>query len=106
MAKFNIKGEISDPRGGAAFTVKVVTRAVDTEFVGIQDDGSLKVRLKASPAGDPEANSELVSFLAKQLGVPSNKIEIVAGGGGREKLVSVEGISTSDVESKFAKLVG
>ena len=106
MAKFNLKGDLSDPRGGAAFTVKVVTRAVNTEFVGIQEDGSLKIRLQASPAGDPAANQELVEFLAGQLGVTTDKIEVVAGEGGREKLVSVEGITTVDLETKFGNLVG
>ncbi len=95
------KFEITDAKGGAAFTVKVVTRAVDTEIVGQQEDGSLKVRLKASPAGDPAANKELIEFVAKILEVDVSKVEIVAGEGGRDKLISVEGISTNDIETKF-----
>lgn len=94
--------KITDAKGGAAFTVRVVTRAVNTEVVGIQDDGSLKIRLKATPAGDVAANNELVAFLAEKLGVPQEKVEIVAGQDGRDKLVSVEGITTGDVESKLA----
>jgi uncharacterized protein (TIGR00251 family) len=90
--------KITDAKGGAAFTVRVVTRAAETEFAGLQEDGSLKVRLQASPAGDPAANKELIDFLAKQLKVDVKKIEIVAGAEGRDKLVSVEGISTQDVE--------
>lgn len=95
------KFEITDAKGGAAFTVRVVTRAVNTEIVGTQDDGVLKVRLVESPAGAPEANDELRNFLAGKLDVPLEKIEIVAGQDGRDKLVSVEGISTADVESKL-----
>lgn len=91
--------KITDAKGGAAFTVRVVTRANATEFAGLQEDGSLKVRLQASPAGDPSANKELVDFLAKQLKVDAKKIEIVAGAEGRDKLVSVEGITTQDVET-------
>lgn len=92
---------ITDARGGAAFTVRVVTRAVATELVGTQEDGTLKIRLVASPAGDPAANDELVNFLARQLGVPVERIEIVAGADGREKIISVEGISPEDVEAKL-----
>ena len=95
------KFEITDAKGGAAFTVRVTTRAVETEVVGLQEDGSLKIRLKASPAGDPAANSELIGFLATQLGVEKAKVEIVAGETGRDKLISVEGITTADVEAKF-----
>ncbi len=95
------KFEITDATGGAAFTVRVVTRAAQTEIAGFQDDGAVKVRLVQSPAGSPEANQELVNFLAEKLGVDARKIEIVAGKEGRDKLVSVEGISTSDVETRL-----
>lgn len=96
------KFEITDAKGGAAFTVRVVTRATETEIVGLQEDGSLKIRLQASPAGDPQANKELVEYIAEKLDVPLEKIEIVAGQDGRDKLVSVEGISTDDVETKLS----
>jgi uncharacterized protein YggU (UPF0235/DUF167 family) len=95
------KFEITGAKGGAAFTVRVVTRATATEVAGVQEDGALKVRLKSSPAGDPAANKELITLLAKSLGVPEAKIEIVAGMNGRDKLVSVEGITTEDVEAKL-----
>lgn len=93
--------EITDAKGGAAFTVRVTTRANNTEVVGVQEDGSLKIRLIASPAGDEAANRELVSFLAGQLGVEVDRIEIVAGANGREKVIAVEGITTADVEEKL-----
>ncbi len=97
----NRKFEITDARGGAAFAVRVVTRAAATEIVGTQEDGALKVRLVASPAGDPAANEELINLLAQKLEVDKKRIEIVAGAGSREKMISVEGISTADVESKL-----
>ncbi len=97
----NRKYEITDARGGAAFAVRVITRASEAEVVGTQEDGTLKVRLVSSPAGDPAANQELIDLLAAKLGVSKDRIEIVAGANSREKVISVEGISTSDVESKF-----
>jgi uncharacterized protein YggU (UPF0235/DUF167 family) len=97
----NRKFEITDARGGAAFTVRVVTRAEAAEIVGTQEDGTLKIRLVSSPAGDPATNQELVGLLAEELGVPTSKIEIVAGANGREKIISVEGISTAEVEEKL-----
>ncbi|MBZ0294433.1 MAG: DUF167 domain-containing protein [Anaerolineae bacterium] len=93
--------EITDAKGGAAFTVRVVTRSENTEMVGVQEDGALKVRLKASPAGDPAANKELIDLLANLLSVETSKIEIVAGINGREKVIAVEGITTDDVENKL-----
>lgn len=94
----NREFKITDAKGGAAFTVRVVTRSEATEMAGVQEDGMLKIRLKADSAGDPAANQELIDFLANRLGVTAKQIEIVAGQNGREKLISVEGITTADVE--------
>ncbi len=92
---------ITDARGGAALTIRVVTQSAQTELAGIQEDGVLKIRLVNSPAGDPAANEELLNFLAVQLGVPVSALEIVAGAGGREKIVSIEGITTEQVEQRL-----
>lgn len=85
---------------GAAFTVRVVTRAARTEIAGVQDDGVLKIRLTASPA-DGTVNEELVAYLAKRLGVPAEDIEIVAGANTREKLISVDGLDPMTVENRL-----
>src|SRR3954464_9377149 len=98
----NRKFEITDARGGAALSIRVVTQAERTELAGVQDDGVLKVRLVASPAGDPAANKELIEFLAARLGVSTDHIEIVAGEGGREKIVSVEGVTSDQVEAMIS----
>lgn len=97
----NRKFEITDARGGAAFAVRVVTRAAATEIAGSHEDGALKIRLVSSPAGDPAANEELLNFLSQKLEVPRARIEIVAGAGGREKMISVEGLSTEQVDAKL-----
>ncbi len=93
------KFEITDAKRGAAFTVRVVTRAPRNEIVGIQEDRSLKIRLTA--AANNEANDELIRFLAARLGVPESAIEIVAGRDNRDKWISVEGVTTADVEARL-----
>jgi uncharacterized protein (TIGR00251 family) len=99
--KWEVKWEKAEATGGVAFAIRVVTRATSTEIVGLQDDGSLRIRLIASPAGSPEANKELVDFLAAKLDVSTDKIEIVAGERDRDKIVSVEGITPEQVETKL-----
>ncbi|MBX3062249.1 MAG: DUF167 domain-containing protein [Anaerolineae bacterium] len=89
--------KITDAKRGAAFTVRIVTRAQRDEIVGVQEDGTLKIRLTAAPA-DGQANSALIKFLAERLGVPETAIEIVAGKETRDKWISVEGISTAEVD--------
>jgi uncharacterized protein len=96
----NRKFEITDAKRGAAFTVRVVTRAQRNEIVGVQEDRSLKIRLTAAP-NDGQANAALIKFLAERLQVPESAIEIVAGKDSRDKWISVEGISTADVEARL-----
>ena len=94
------KFEITQAQSGAAFTVKVVTRASSVEIAGIQDDGTLKIRLTETHTNGA-ADKQLVDFLAEKLEVESSQIEIVAGENTREKLISVDGVSPTDVESRL-----
>ena len=88
--------KITDAKGGAAFTVRVTTRASKTEIVGLMDDGALKIRLTAPPV-EGKANEALIGFLADVLGVKRDQLEIIAGHTGREKLISVIGITPDEV---------
>lgn len=93
------KFEIKDAVGGAAFSVRIVTRAARAELAGVQDDGVLKIRLTSSPSDTDAVNNELLNFLAQLLTVEVSAIEIVAGLGSREKLISVEGINPVQLEA-------
>lgn len=92
--------KITDAQSGAAFTVRVVTRANRTEIAGIQEDGTLKIRLTAGP-GEGGANQQLIDFLADRLGVEPDHIEIVAGENSRDKLLSVAGVTPSELEERL-----
>lgn len=73
------------------FGVHVQPRASKTEIAGLHGT-ALKVRLHSPPV-DGAANDELVSFLARELGVPGRAVRIVAGQSSRKKTVEVEGVS-------------
>lgn len=90
--------KITDAKGGAAFTVRVVPKASKTEIIGLMDDGALKVRLTAPPV-EGKANEALIAFLADVLSVRRDQVEIVAGHSGREKLISVIGITPDEVNN-------
>lgn len=99
MEKRNFK--ITDARGGTAIPVRVVTQSESAGLAGVQEDGMLKVRLVASPAGDPAANAELIALMAEILDIPQDRIEIVVGASAREKILSVEGLTTAEVEARL-----
>ena len=90
--------KITDAKGGAAFTVRVVTKASKTEIVGLMDDGALKIRLTAPPV-EGKANQALIEFLADVLNVKRDQIEIIAGHTSREKLISVIGVTPDQVDA-------
>jgi uncharacterized protein (TIGR00251 family) len=96
---------ITDASRGAAFTVRIVPKANRTEIVGIQEDGTIKIRLMAPPV-EGEANEELIHFLAEFLGVKDSEVEILAGANSRKKLITVLNISSDAVEEKVRAAAG
>ena len=79
------------------FKVHVQPRASRTEIVGVHG-AALKVRLHSPPV-DGAANEELVTFLAKTLGVSKRAVRIVSGQSSRGKTVEVEGVSPASVDA-------
>jgi hypothetical protein len=88
-------------KSGAALTLRVTPRARKTEFAGVLEDGILRVRVAAPPV-EGKANAELLSFLARVLGVRKNRIEIIAGQRGLDKIVSVLDLSAEEVQARIS----
>jgi len=81
---------------GVRISLVVVPRASRSEAAGVAAD-RLRVRVAAPPV-DGAANTELVRFLARALGVPRTAVAIVAGPSGRRKTALVRGASPTAVE--------
>jgi uncharacterized protein YggU (UPF0235/DUF167 family) len=92
--------KITDAQHGAAFAVRVVTRAENVEVAGLQDDGSLKIRLTESTS-EGRANAQLIEFLAGLLDVEPAQIEIVAGLDKPNKIISVKNVTTAWVNERL-----
>ena len=97
--------KMHDGQKGSALAVRVTPRASRNEIVEILDDGTVRVRLAASPA-DEEANAALLEFLSEILGVTQNKLDIVAGAVGRDKLISVVDMDVDTVHSRIVAHIG
>ena len=61
-----------------------------TECAGMHGE-ALKIRLAAPPV-DGKANDALISFIAKTLGVPKSRVELVSGETSRAKRVRIDGV--------------
>lgn len=60
----------------------------------------LKVQLTAPPEGG-KANSQLLSCLADWLEIPTHLLSIKRGQTSRDKIVSFQGLSKSDLENRI-----
>ena len=87
-------GWLEEKNGYIYIHIHVQPRASKNQIVGIHGD-SLKVRL-TSPPVEGAANSLLVEFIGKKLGIAKSKIEIVAGEKSRHKTLRVEGLSKAE----------
>jgi len=96
---------LHDGKKGAALAVRVTPRAGKNEIVDILCDGTVKVRLAAPPV-EGKANAELLKFLAKVLDVKVNQLELVAGIGGRDKLISVIDMDVVTLHNKIVDHIG
>lgn len=88
---------LHDGKKGSALAVRVTPRSSRDEIAEILSDGTVKVRLTVA-ADDQAINLALVSFLAEVLGVPRGRVDIVAGVSGKDKLVSILDLDSSEVQ--------
>lgn len=93
---------LSNSRRGAALAIRVTPRASRDEVVEVLPDQTVKIRLTAPPV-EGKANEALIEFLAKVLGVSRSRIEIIAGQTGRDKLVSILDMESSEAQARILK---
>ena len=90
---------IQESANGVVFTAKIVPGSSRTAVSGILDN-MIKVRV-AAPPEKGKANQCLIAFLAKQLGVKKNAIEIIAGQTSPVKQVRVMQMSAANLLEKL-----
>jgi len=90
---------IQDDAGGVVFTAKIVPGSSRTAVAGTLED-MIKIRV-AAPPEKGKANQCLVAFLATQLGVKKNAIDILAGQTHPVKQVRVAGITAATLLEKL-----
>jgi len=79
----------------------IVTPKSSRSMVKIQDD-LIRVFLHSPPA-DGKANKECIEVISKTLKIAKGKVSIEKGDRGRNKRISVQGMSMEEVMEKFKK---
>jgi len=88
-----------DNDSGVHLTVKVVPGSSRTEIVGAYGR-MLKIKVSAV-AEKGKANKAILEFLAKQLGVRKNALQITNGQTSCVKQIWIEGVTEKDVEKIY-----
>lgn len=68
--------------------LRLQPRSSRTGFGALYGD-RLKLQVRSAPV-EGKANAELTAFLAKQFGVPRDRIRLIAGATGRNKTIEIE----------------
>ena len=90
---------IKPSKDGVHFSAIIQPRSSKNKICGLYGE-SLKIRL-TSPPVDGKANNMCVKLLAKILNISLSRIVIVSGHTGRNKIIRVEGINTSEFFKKI-----
>jgi len=91
---------IQELDGGTVFTAKIVPGSSGpTRICGLLD-GMLKVKVSAAPEKG-KANQCLLKFLAMELGVRKNAVDIISGQRSPVKQVRVSGVSADTLLKKL-----
>jgi uncharacterized protein YggU (UPF0235/DUF167 family) len=83
----------------ARIDVTVSPGAARTELVGRHGSG-WRARVAAAPERG-KANEALCDLFAGALGVPRRSVRVVAGRGGRAKVVEVDGLDAAEIERRL-----
>jgi uncharacterized protein YggU (UPF0235/DUF167 family) len=84
------------------FAVRLVPRGGSDRVDGVVD-GQLRAHV-AAPAVGGAANHSLLRLLADELGVPRRDVRLVAGAGGRTKVVVIDGVAPATVLRRWPGL--
>ncbi len=84
----NIQDHITRDGNKWYLRIKVAPKCPNTEVFAVLDDGTVKIRLRAIPEKG-KANDELIRFLAKELEIHKNTIELISWATSTTKLIRI-----------------
>lgn len=80
-----------------------VTPRSNRNVVEVASPGHLRVRVTVAPEAG-KANAAVLKLLAKKLGIPKSRMTIIRGLTNRDKVISIGGITSSELEVSLRKL--
>lgn len=91
-------------KDGTFLKLRVSPGASNTAFAGLYGEDAVKLRV-AAPPENGRANAEATRFPAESLGVSRSGVEVVRGGGSRDKIVLVRDKSPGAVRDCISRAI-
>ena len=91
-------------RVGAAIAVHVKINAAQDSILRISRDGKVFIQLTAKNKSEIDAN--LAAFVAAFFNVKSHQVELLGNPASNERLVTITGLSTEDLQRKITAASG
>ena len=87
---------------GAALAVRLKYTRGKSSFSKVFKDGTILINLKKD---EGEVNARLINFISRELNVPLERIEIIAGEDGDKKLLSVIDMKPKEIQKMILELI-
>jgi len=101
MCKMELARCVIERSEGIEIRIYIQPQASKTEIVGLHGE-ALKIRI-TSPPVDGQANAELCRYLARQVGVPQQYVQLISGVSSRQKRVFIAGKTLADIGAALTK---
>lgn len=95
---------LHDGKMGSAITAHIIFGAGRNAIDGVQEDGTVIIRMKALQA-ERKVNQALVDFLAGVLRVDPSQIEIIGGASGSDKLITIMDLDKNMVQTRILEQI-
>lgn len=91
-----------DGEKGAALAIRVKLSRSKSKFVKVLKDETVVIQLRQE---DGDINAQLIGFISKELKVPKNRIQVIAGEDGNKKLISVVDMTPGQAQKMILELI-
>jgi len=81
----------------AVIELIVSSNKASTKIIEINNDGVIRMHVKSPPV-EGKANTEIIHYLAKILGIPQNQISIIRGAGSKRKMIKIQGLDSKNID--------
>lgn len=87
-----------DGEKGSALAIRVIAGSGKSSFSKVRKDGTVVIKLGP---GEDDLNARLLDFIARELGIPPGRMQVIAGKEDNRKLLSILDMKPKLIQKKI-----